>query len=52
MRDYHADVLIMGNDWAGKFDQLSELCEVLYLPRTPHISTTSVRAEIFTRSSG
>jgi len=44
-------VLIMGNDWAGKFDDLRELCEVLYLPRTPHISTTSVRAEIFSRSA-
>jgi len=50
IREYHATVLIMGNDWAGKFDHLRELCEVLYLPRTPHISTTSVRAEIFSRS--
>ena len=46
---FHADVLIMGHDWAGKFDSLRDLCEVLYLPRTPHISTTSVRAEIFSR---
>ncbi len=51
IREYHASVLIMGNDWAGKFDDLRELCEVLYLPRTPHISTTSVRAEIFSRSA-
>jgi glycerol-3-phosphate cytidylyltransferase len=50
IREFHANVLIMGNDWAGKFDHLRELCEVLYLPRTPHISTTSVRAEIFSRS--
>jgi glycerol-3-phosphate cytidylyltransferase len=36
----------MGNDWEGKFDQLSDLCEVLYLPRTENISTTMLRAEI------
>ena len=47
IRQFRADVLIMGQDWAGKFDDLRELCEVLYLPRTPHVSTTQVRAEIF-----
>jgi glycerol-3-phosphate cytidylyltransferase len=51
IRTFHADVLIMGNDWAGKFDYLTELCEVVYLPRTPHISTTQVRAEIFSTHS-
>jgi glycerol-3-phosphate cytidylyltransferase len=49
IRRFNADVLIMGQDWAGKFDHLRELCEVLYLPRTPHISTTQVKAEIFSR---
>ena len=49
VRQFRADVLVMGQDWAGKFDHLRELCEVLYLPRTPHISTTRVRAEIFSR---
>jgi glycerol-3-phosphate cytidylyltransferase len=49
IRQFHADVLVMGQDWAGKFDEFRELCEVVYLPRTPHISTTSVRAEIFSR---
>ena len=51
VRQFHADVLVMGQDWQGKFDHLRDLCEVLYLPRTPHISTTQVRAEIFSRSS-
>jgi glycerol-3-phosphate cytidylyltransferase len=49
IRQFRADVLIMGDDWAGKFDHLRELCEVVYLPRTPHISTTQVKAEIFSR---
>ena len=52
IRQFHADVLIMGQDWAGKFDHLRELCEVLYLPRTPHISTTQVKAEIFSSKRG
>ena len=41
LRDYHADVLVMGDDWAGRFDHLSDLCQVVYLPRTPSISTTA-----------
>jgi len=49
IQQYKANLLIMGDDWAGKFDFCSDLCEVLYLPRTPHISTTSVKAEVFTR---
>jgi glycerol-3-phosphate cytidylyltransferase len=38
---YRADVLVMGEDWAGKFDEFSTLCEVVYLARTPSISTTA-----------
>ncbi len=37
-----ADVLVMGDDWKGKFDALSDICEVVYLPRTPSISTTEI----------
>jgi glycerol-3-phosphate cytidylyltransferase len=36
-------VFAMGSDWDSKFDFLSELCEVIYLPRTPRISSTAVR---------
>jgi len=39
---YRADVLVMGDDWAGKFDEFSDICRVVYLPRTPSISTTAV----------
>jgi glycerol-3-phosphate cytidylyltransferase len=39
---YHADVLVMGDDWAGKFDWVSDVCEVVYLPRTPSVSTTGI----------
>lgn len=43
---FKADVLIMGDDWAGKFDWVKPWCEVIYLPRTPGISTTAVIEQI------
>jgi len=39
---YNADVLIMGDDWQGKFDHLKSICDVIYLPRTPSVSTTEI----------
>lgn len=36
----NADLLVMGDDWEGKFDHLKHVCDVLYLPRTPSVSTT------------
>jgi len=43
---YKADVFVMGDDWAGKFDFLKDYCEVVYLPRTPEISTTQIKQEL------
>lgn len=44
IRNLNIDVFVMGDDWSGKFDeQLGELCEVVYLPRTPDISTTDIK---------
>jgi glycerol-3-phosphate cytidylyltransferase len=37
-----ADVFVMGDDWAGKFDDMKQYCEVRYLARTPSISTTEI----------
>ena len=42
IKEFKADVLVMGDDWAGKFDDLKSLCEVVYLPRTPSVSTTEI----------
>jgi len=39
---HKADILVMGDDWEGKFDMFSDICKVVYLPRTPSISTTSI----------
>ena len=38
------DVFVMGDDWKGKFDNLP--CEVVYLPRTPNISSTLIKQEV------
>lgn len=44
--EYHVDVFVMGDDWKGKFDYLREKCEVIYLPRTPEISTTQIKQDL------
>lgn len=46
VQQYHIDVFVMGDDWEGKFDELSEYCEVVYLPRTPEISTTQIKTDL------
>ncbi|ENE8726123.1 glycerol-3-phosphate cytidylyltransferase [Vibrio alginolyticus] len=43
---YSVDTFAMGDDWKGKFDDLSELCEVVYLPRTENISTTQIKIKL------
>ena len=44
--EYHIDTFVMGDDWEGKFDFLKEKCEVVYLPRTPEISTTKIKTDL------
>ena len=46
IQTYQADVLVMGNDWAGKFDEFRDICKVEYLILTPSISTTAVIEKI------
>ncbi len=46
IKEYHADVFVMGDDWKGKFDYLNEYAEVVYLPRTPEISTTQIKNDL------
>lgn len=43
IKEYHVDTFCMGNDWEGKFDFLNDYCKVVYLPRTPEISTTKIK---------
>ena len=46
VKEYHVDTFVMGDDWAGKFDFLKPYCEVVYLPRTPEISTTQIKKDL------
>jgi glycerol-3-phosphate cytidylyltransferase len=45
---HRADVLAMGDDWKGKFDQFADVCRVVYFERTPAISPTAVIEKIRT----
>lgn len=42
---FQADIFVIGDDWKGKFDDLNEVCEVVYLERTPEISSTKIKED-------
>jgi glycerol-3-phosphate cytidylyltransferase len=44
---YQIDIFVMGDDWKGKFDELKDYCEVIYLPRTEGISSTLVKKHLY-----
>ncbi len=46
--EHQAKVLAMGDDWRGRFDFVSDICEVVYFPRTPSVSTTELIEHIAT----
>lgn len=46
IKDHKVNTFVMGNDWYGEFDFLNEYCEVIYLDRTPEISTTKIKREL------
>ena len=45
---YNADAVGMGSDWQGRFDDLKELCKVVYLDRTEEVSTTEIKQALST----
>lgn len=48
MHEYHVDTFVMGDDWKGKFDFLKEEgVEVVYLPRTPEISSSKIKKDLY-----
>lgn len=49
---YSGTVLVMGDDWEGKFDEFSDIVEVVYLQRTELISTTEAKNRIIDQASG
>lgn len=46
IKEFKVDIFVMGDDWAGKFDFLKDYCEVVYLSRTPEISTTKIKNDL------
>ena len=48
VKTYHIDTVVMGSDWAGsdKFDYLKDYCQVVYLDRTPGVSTTMIKNDL------
>ena len=45
---YGVDAFVMGDDWAGRFDELKALCQVIYLPRTGGVSSSELKASVVT----
>ena len=50
VENYRADIFVMGDDWTGKFDFLKEQCEVIYLSRTPGVSSTQTKGALATNN--
>ena len=51
VKEYHVDTFVMGDDWEGKFDFLREEgCEVVYLPRTPEISSSQIKEDLHVKN--
>lgn len=44
VKEHNVDIFCMGGDWVGKFDELKDLCKVVYLDRTQGIDSTSLRS--------
>ena len=50
VKEYHVDTFVMGDDWKGKFDFLKdENVEVVYLERTPEISSSQIKNDLNNR---
>ena len=46
VQEFRVDTFVIGDDWKGKFDFLKDFCEVVYLERTPEISTTKIKSDL------
>lgn len=47
IQKYGVDIFTVGSDWIGTFDYLNQFCKVVYLERTPDISSTALRKDKF-----
>jgi len=46
IKEYRVNIFVMGDDWKGKFDNLSKVCEVVYFPRTAMVSTSRIKNDL------
>lgn len=46
IRYHDIDILVMGHDWEGKFNELNDICLVQTLARTADISSTEIKEEV------
>ena len=47
VHEYYTNTFVIGDDWTGKLDFLKdEGVEVVYLPRTPEISTSQIKNDL------
>ena len=52
IKKYNVDIFLLGDDYAKTFlempeyDQIKDLCKIVFLPRTPDISTTMLKEKI------
>lgn len=44
--NYHVDTFVIGDDWEGRFDYLNKYVNVIYLKRTPEVSTTAIKENL------
>lgn len=49
IKEFKIDTFVMGSDWDGKFDYLKDFCEVVYLERTPEISSTKIKVDMYNK---
>lgn len=49
IKEYDIDLLVMGDNWTGVFDDLKSECDVTYIPRTPNISSTKIKEDLLSR---
>ncbi len=52
IKKYNINTFVIGDDWVGKFDYLKKYCEVIYLPRTEGISSSTLRKGLKTTRIG
>lgn len=52
VKEFRVDTFVIGDDWKGKFDFLKDKCEVVYLSRTPEVSTTKIKNDLNEKKDG